>query len=779
MEIKEGFVICTTLKKKKLLEEEKGFKNYIFLSYSELKSKIYGDVKKSALFLLMEKYSLSFDLAKEYIKYIPFVEDKCYNDLKLDSLVSARNFLNKNDLLIKDDFFTYRLPQFPVTFLENKETKEDKKIKDFLRQYTNVTEIKGNNKEYKPIVYEYESIEDEIYDLCNNIVSLNKKGISYSKMHIVNADTKYIDLLKRVSKTYQIPFDFKAEKNILHTSFAKELLQLLKVSKSFDEILEKIKDSIFVDTFISLVKEYELKDKNPALYYEFFKSELKNISYPKNIYTDMVDLSFEEEYEENDYVFYIGLNQGVSPKIYKDEEYLSDKELEQISVLTSFEKNKEEKRKLIELLTKTKNIHISYALKEGVNQMAPSGIINYLGLKTEKGNKEYGFSKEEDNIRFAKALSVFDKIRDKDIALEKYDISNIPYKKYDNTFKGINKKNMEERFNDATPLSFAYSNIKLYFECPFHFYLERILNIGEYESKTATRLGTYSHAVMEDSYKDDFNFSESVLKNKNEVLKDLNEADYAKDEFYFEQMKSVLSSLLEFNRKHEEDSSLKTVECEAHIKYQDGSVLFHGFIDKLMYTEINGEIYAAIIDYKTGKDIITLKNVYDGFHLQLPSYMFLLSKYEKFKGKKLHIIGIYLQKVNMIALDNTIDIVAQREKAFRLQGYTIKDISLIPLLDPSFNNSDYINVLKTTQKGSFSTYSKVISKEDEDFLIDLVDELIKKAHKGVMNAKFDIAPKRIKGSDQSCTFCKYKDICFKSYKDYIDLEERDFPQKEE
>ena len=31
MEIKEGFVICTTLKKKKLLEEEKGFKNYIFL----------------------------------------------------------------------------------------------------------------------------------------------------------------------------------------------------------------------------------------------------------------------------------------------------------------------------------------------------------------------------------------------------------------------------------------------------------------------------------------------------------------------------------------------------------------------------------------------------------------------------------------------------------------------------------------------------------------------------------------------------------------------------
>ena len=53
-----------------------------------------------------------------------------------------------------------------------------------------------------------------------------------------------------------------------------------------------------------------------------------------------------------------------------------------------------------------------------------------------------------------------------------------------------------------------------------------------------------------------------------------------------------------------------------------------------MYTQIDDEIYAVLIDYKTGKDVLSLDNVEDGFHLQLPAYMYLLSCYEPFQGKK-------------------------------------------------------------------------------------------------------------------------------------------------
>jgi ATP-dependent helicase/DNAse subunit B len=159
--------------------------------------------------------------------------------------------------------------------------------------------------------------------------------------------------------------------------------------------------------------------------------------------------------------------------------------------------------------------------------------------------------------------------------------------------------------------------------------------------------------------------------------------------------------------------------------------------------------------------------------------MYLLSKYERFKDKKLHILGIYLQKVNMIALDNTIDLVAQREKAFRLQGYTISDMSLIPLLDPSYTSSDYIMSMNVTKAGQFGPYAKIVTEEEEEELIQLIDTFIHQTHQGVMNGEFPIAPKRIGKDDQSCTYCKYKDICFKTYKDYVYLEKKEFPKKEE
>ena len=99
--------------------------------------------------------------------------------------------------------------------------------------------------------------------------------------------------------------------------------------------------------------------------------------------------------------------------------------------------------------------------------------------------------------------------------------------------------------------------------------------------------------------------------------------------------------------------------------------------------------------------------------------MYLLSKYEEFKNKKIHIIGIYLQKVNIIALDNTVDIISQRQKSFKLQGYTINDISLIPMFDKTYDKSSYIQSLATLKNGGFSRYAKVLSSDEENELIHI------------------------------------------------------------
>ena len=525
---------------------------------------------------------------------------------------------------------------------------------------------------------------------------------------------------------------------------------------------------------MALISDYSLEDKSPKDYIDFFQREFKNFKYEDTLYEDMVNVSDIVSLGDMDYAFYMGFNQGVSPKIYKDEEYLSDSLLHELGLSTSVEKNIEERNKLIFFIENTKNLFISYPIKVQVNELYPSSLIQALDLKTYMKDAPLGYSLAEDNLRLSVDMSIYDKTKEISPKLEFFNVEHIPYNTYDNTFKGISKWHMEERFKENASISLSYSTMKYYFECPFHYYCDNILKLSTFESTSATRLGTYSHAVLQDSYNSDFDFVKSTEKNLNEGIKDLNSKDALKDKFYFNQMNEILMDLIHYNKRHEEISELKNVLCEEHIIFEEGNLKFHGFIDKLLYAEINGEIYAAIMDYKTGKDYITLDNVEDGFHLQLPSYMYLLSKAERFKGKKIHIIGIYLQKVNMIALDRNLDKLEQREKSFRLQGFTISDPALILMLDPFYNKSDYIQSMMTTKNGNFGRFAKLLSEEQEEDLIELVDVFIHKTRDGIMEAQFDIAPKRIEGNDVSCTFCKYKDICFKKYEDYVFLEEKKF-----
>ena len=771
--LKEGFVICEEEEKRRILEENT-MKNYIFMTPNILLKNIYGVVKKEALFALMNKYSLSYDLAKEYMKYIPYVSDKTYNNVKLDSLVSAKSYLKKMGLIEDNPLFHYRLNQFPITFLTANIKKEIQNIIPKLQEKTEVILFTKESLKLKPNVYEYKSIKEECYGIMNEMKKLHQEGIPYQRMYLINMSSNHEFIFKRLSKTYNIPIRFKPIRDITHTNFAKEFFNLLKEKESFSEILTIVENSSYIKPLMALISDYSLEDKNPIDYIDFFKREFKNFKYEDTLYEDMVNVSDIVSLGDKDYAFYMGFNQGISPKIYKDEEYLSDSLLHELGLSTSVEKNIEERNKLIFFMENTKNLYISYPLKVQVNELYPSSLIQALDLKTYPKEAPLGYSMAEDNLRLSVYMSIYDKIKEISPELTFYNVDQIPYNTYDNKFKGISKSYMEERFKENASISLSYSTMKYYFECPFHYYCDNILKLATFESTSATRLGTYSHAVLQDSYNSDFDFVKSTEKNLNEGIKDLDSKDALKDKFYFSQMNEILMDLINYNKRHEELSELKNVLCEEHIIFEEGNLKFHGFIDKLLYAEINGEIYAAIMDYKTGKDYITLDNVEDGFHLQLPSYMYLLSKAERFKGKRIHIIGIYLQKVNMIALDNNLDKLEQREKSFRLQGFTILDPALIIKLDPFYNKSDYIQSMMTTKNGDFGRFAKLLSEEQEEDLIELVDVFIHKTKDGIMEAQFDIAPKRIKGNDVSCTFCKYKDICFKKYEDYVFLEEKKF-----
>ena len=134
---------------------------------------------------------------------------------------------------------------------------------------------------------------------------------------------------------------------------------------------------------------------------------------------------------------------------------------------------------------------------------------------------------------------------------------------------------------------------------------------------------------------------------------------------------------------------------------------------------------------------------------------------EEFKDTKVG--GFYLQKI----LSNTSN-KDKRVDSLKLQGYSNSDINILEKVDNSYENSKIIKSMKVTSNG-FSSYTKVLSNEEMDILLDFVDDKIRNAAKNIMDAKFDINPKEIGGKMEGCKYCKFTSICHRTNKDIVKL----------
>lgn len=771
MEINEGFIVCNYQIKEKILKTIKGFKRYIFIDEVTLRTKLTFKVKRKAIFLLMKKYGFSYDLALDYYKGISMIKNQQYNDVKLDSLVSCYNYLLKEKMIEIDDLFINKLKQYPVTFINPSYGNEYNDLKELVAKYTKVYEFKMHSN-YLPNVFEFNDILKESLFVFNQIKNLLRQGVSCNKIYIVNLNEEYTFLFKRIAKNFKIACNFPSSTNVLSCGIIKKFLEACKEEDNFNSIVSNLnfKDILYKE-IIDIINEYDLINENPNNCIDFLNGIFKNTKYPSAEYEKAINFAdYNNIFLDDEYVFYIGFNLGSAPSILKEQGFLNDSILKKLNFNTSFETNQINFKIIENLIRNTKNLTLTYKLKSQTSDFYPSLLVSQLQLPIVKVEVDYLYSKIEDDLRLTKDYENYLKFGTNSSNLNKYGLDDIDYAKYDHKYKMISQELLKRRFIEK-PLKLAYSNLKLFFACPFSYYADRILNLNEFKPQMAARLGSYSHAVLEDSYKEDFDFENSVNKNKELYSTD------AKDDFFFDKMKDTLRNIIAFNKDHEQTSDLKEIKTEEHIIVEKPEFTFEGYIDKLMYAVKDDNVYVAIVDYKTGQDVVSLNNIEDGFNLQLPSYMYLLANYEPFKGLKLNIIGIYLQKVNIVIFDDKTDIEKQLAKKFMLEGYTVADISLINTLDKTFYNSTYIKSLSFGEKG-FGAYTKVYKKDKQQEIINLVENLVSNAAKDIKNGEFKITSKIIDNKNKSCTFCKYKDICFRDYSDDVELQLKQFGKEE-
>ena len=762
------YVVPSNIKRDMLLELNKEkLMDIKFISLEELIDKLTFTYDKKAIIYLTNKYNIKEEVALTYLNNLRYISD--IKDDNMSKLIDIKDELDKKGLLIYDKEIESYLKG------KNIEVYGYDYIPKFYKKYLDQIGASIINKEYGNYshdIYEFSFIDEEVEYAANKIIELINSGIDINNIKITNIDNDYNEVIGRIFGLYNIPVELNDNNTIYNTLMIKDFLDLYK-SNSVEECLEVLKlkydledekNNYIYNKLISILNNYTFTEENiiDNLIYDFKHTKTKNNLLKNKI--EIVNLK-DNIFSEDKYIFLMNYNSNSIPISYKDDDYFSDEIKMQIGLETSNELNKIEREIDINIIKSIKNLTITYKLKTPYDNFIKSTLLD---VESKKGIIINKYSNKMNYIRLSNKLDNLLKFSSKDDDLDYlYSLyRDIKYRRFDNSFKGIDKDDLLKLLNNK--LSLSYSSMNNYYKCGFRYYMENILYLSKEEKTFALDIGNIFHELLSRSFTPDFDLDK-------EFKKVVENTSVAKERFFLNKLKDELKFVIDTIKYQNTFSSLDKALYENKIYVnKSGSIklTFTGTIDKLLYKEENDKTYIVIIDYKTGNPDINLNNAIYGLDMQLPVYLYLANNMKDIKN--VEVIGFYLQHI----LDN--EIKRERGKTYsnikkdklKLLGYTTSDEELIKKFDKCYADSEVIKSMKMTQNG-LSSSAKTVTKDQIDKLISLTERHIDNAFVNVLEGNFDINPKRINNELVSCKYCKYRDVCFRKEENIIDLEEHD------
>ena len=776
--IKDNCIVIVPNKLKnnilKELDQDNKLYNIKFMSMEEFIERSTFSYNDDSILYLMDKFKYDYNICKILIDNMKYVDNNNYSSKKLNELYLLKKDLLDNNYLKIDKLFP--------SFLKNKKIYVygylyiDNLFKRYLDLYEyEVILIEDNNLNNR-IVYEADTLEEEVEFILNRIGDLLDSGIDINNIKIVNYSDKYTNVFNKLSKFYNIPIEDKGY-SIYSTDIVREYLDKLLDKKNFEEVINYIKAKYndeaslkIVNMLVNITNRYSIYDFSFESKYLIIKNELRN---SKLILNDLVKkISFSDLnryiYNQDNYVFLIGFNQNELPKLYKDEEYISDADKEEINLESTSLKNRLEKDKVMDFINNTHNLIISYPLKHLSNTYYPSNLIsenNFEVKKVSLSNNSY--SSIYNKLKLTKYLDDFIKYGTVNPNLSLY-YSNydINYLTYNNRFTGLDKDKLFNKINNKLLLS--YSSINTYNKCHFRYYLDNILKINKYEETFSIKVGNLFHELLSKCFEEDFDLD----KEWNLYLEKISLTP--RDKVLLVKLKEELNRIIKFvyNLHKETYLTNKLMEHKIYIdKSRDIDISFMGIIDKCMYREKDGEDLVAIVDYKTGNPSVDLYDVAYGIDMQLPIYWYLVKKGNLFNNPKF--VGFYLEKIlhGELKRDRKHDYEVLKQDNLKLVGHSTDNKLRLERFDPTYENSSIIKSMRVKNDGEFYNYTKVLSDDILDMLVDYIDKIIEEDITSILEGDFKINPKQIGMDLIGCNYCKYKDICYMKNEDIVKVKE--------
>lgn len=746
-----------------------------FMTKEEFLKHLFFDYNDETIIYLMNKYNFKYDIAKMYLNnlyYLSYIAKNIDNQ-KLKELKNIKqDLINNNKLHIDSLFQTYIQDKNIIIY----DYPLDKELK-FIASSYHATIV---NQQYLPKthhIHKFPTVNEEISYICEQIRTLIDSNIDINNIYLI-LPNDYQTITQTTFKLYNIPINLSSPNKMISYSLVKDFLKDLKQTKDITSSLQSIQDNYnlkeeetlnIYNTMINIINKINLNKIEDII--TILEEQLKTKTIiPKKLKNAINITTLNNTFKETDYIFILGFNSNNYPNITKDIDYLPDTLKKEVGLTTSYEYNKINKTHLINKLNEINNLNLSYSTKNNQINYFKSPLEEELQMIPITTHElKYTYSNLYNKISLASKLDDYNsyKIKNKSLDTLYNTYPSIPYLTYDNTYHTIDKTSLYSYLHNKLYLS--YSSLNNYYKCSFRYYIENILKLSSKEKTFDLYIGNLFHYILSICFQDDFDYDtsfENYINTHDPLTK--------KEQIFITKLKQELLYIITYIKESLDYTTFDKINCEEKIFLNiEGkmNVTITGIIDKVMYKEENNHTYLVVIDYKTGNPDINLNNIIYGINMQLPMYLYLLK--EKGDLKEIEVSGFYYQKILNSELNfkegKTKE--EQKNENLKLIGYSNSNPEILERFDKTYQNSRIIKSLKLTSNG-FSKHAKLLNTNQIDKLIDLCKNNIEASITSIENADFKINPKVIKDDYIGCKFCPYNDICYKTYADYVMLEEQ-------
>jgi len=760
------------------LSDEKIVRPLQFLTPRDLFEKVFFKPKPEMIHFLSNHYGKKESIIEAWLEYLPEIRtDITYASGRLKHLQAMKILIHEQDLIQKNPFDNLQFKRKRMVvygdFSDPVVVSRLTRLQDSLGFDWIHPQARSGDTHDTHTLSVHEDIEQEIVACAIRMLKLVEQGVSLEAIKLHEPPADYHPMIKEIFTHFNLPVTLNTHQTLISHPKAQAFLREFShqtttdyfraLEKTFaimeekngpDGVLVKIKN--VVNPTVRYLKETH----NASKHLEHLFKEATVIEPARSPAITPLGLD-QVDPEQIHTLFILGMNTGNHPRYREESDYLSAEEKALIGYPPVEQVNRKLRNAYLIGLRKVGRLACSYAKNDASGPLEPSDILNDMRLQPidPVSLSDQTFSESYDKIRIKKHKDAFDAYGTIHEDLPKLHARfRENYNRYDNRFTGLDPGTLQSLLKRK---QLSVTRVESFFKCQFRFFLEHFLKISGDENRLALDRGNLFHRALEDRTITKTDLTEYVHK-----MLDENPDASEKERYFLEKAIDEALFIRDLVYGQETRSGFEVTVREAgHEMPIEHGFYLKGKIDKIMRE--NDDI--VLIDYKTGQTTLNMKTAYHGIGGQLLYYALLYRAHDN----KVKFTGLYEQTLmpRNIRKEPGKTKTELIEEALRLQGTTTKNLDVLARFDPGFDGEDtLVDKLNLKKDGTYKKTVKAHDDADMDAMLDHLLRQLKTAVDRMNKGDFSINPKQQGKENLSCKYCPFNDVCFKTPRDFVHLD---------